>query len=81
MIQHDNAPVHIHVTSMKTWFDKVGLEELEHSALSPKLNPTKHLWDEQEHQWQSRPPHSTLVPDLTKALEAKWVNPEPHSKI
>ena len=37
--------------SIKTWFDKCGVEELPRPTQRPDLNPTKHLWDELE--WQS----------------------------
>ncbi|MCI4379485.1 hypothetical protein PGIGA_G00228800 [Pangasianodon gigas] len=69
--QHDNAPVH-KARSMKTWFAKIDLEELECPAQSPDLNPTEHVWDDLEHGLHTRPPHQTSMPDLTNDLVAEW---------
>ncbi|MCI4388350.1 hypothetical protein PGIGA_G00084720 [Pangasianodon gigas] len=38
LFQHDNAPMH-KASSVKTWFAKVGVEELHWPAQSPDLNP------------------------------------------
>lgn len=32
--------------TIKTWFDKSSVEELEGPTQSPGLNPIEHLWDE-----------------------------------
>ncbi|MCJ8750006.1 hypothetical protein PDJAM_G00194350 [Pangasius djambal] len=48
LFHHDTAPVH-KASSMKTWFAKVGVEELKCPAQSPDLNHTDHFWDELEH--------------------------------
>ena len=45
--QHDNAAVH-KASSIQKCFVKIGVEELDWPALSPDLNPIKHLWDELE---------------------------------
>ncbi|MCI4395828.1 hypothetical protein PGIGA_G00196500 [Pangasianodon gigas] len=68
--KHDSAPVH-KVSSMKTWFVKVGVEELEYPAQSPDLSHTDHLWDELERQLHPRLPRLASVPDLNNGLVAE----------
>lgn len=53
---------------MKTWFTKVGVEEVEWLVQSTDLHSTEHLWDE----LHARPSHPTSVLDLTNALAAEW---------
>lgn len=48
------------------------LEKPEGPAQSPDLYPTEHRWDDLEHRLHFRPPHLTLVPDLTNALVSDW---------
>lgn len=50
---------------------KAGEEELEQPAQSSDLDPTEHLWYEQECQLRAKPSHLTSVPDLTNALVAE----------
>lgn len=43
MFHRDDASVH-KASCMKTWFARVGMEELEYLAQSPEFNNTDHLW-------------------------------------
>ncbi|KAK3560392.1 hypothetical protein QTP86_008484 [Hemibagrus guttatus] len=67
LFQHDCTPVH-KASSIKTWMNEFGVEELDWPAQSPDLNPIEHLWDELERRLRARPSHPTSVPDLTNAL-------------
>lgn len=53
-------------SSTKTWFEKVGVEDIDCPSQSPDLDLNEHLWDELQHKLKPRPPHMT-VPDLTNA--------------
>lgn len=56
--QHHSTPVH-KVSSMKTCFAEVGVEELERPAQSSDLYLTEHLWEELG-SWTSLPDINTL---------------------
>jgi hypothetical protein len=58
--------------SIRKWFVKIGVEELDWPAQSPDLNPIEHLWDELESRLRAKPNCPTSVPDLTNAFVAKW---------
>ena len=58
--------------SIKKWFVKISVEELDWPAQRPDLNPIEQLWDELERQLRARPDRPTSVPDLTNALVAEW---------
>lgn len=56
----------VQVSSMKTWFAKVGVEELECPAETPDLNRTEHLYDEFESpvlEWAQIPPATLQNPE------------------
>ena len=55
-----------------TWFDEVGVEELDWPAQNPDLNPIEHLWDELERKLRARSSCPTSVPDLINALQNEW---------
>lgn len=48
MFKHNNASVH-KLRSMKTWFTKYEMEELDRRTQNPDPNTTEQLWDEMKH--------------------------------
>lgn len=60
-------------SSTETWFVKVEVEE-HNQVYTDKLVLTQHLWDKLLYKMHSRPPHPTLMHDLTNILVA----PQPY---
>jgi hypothetical protein len=48
------------------------IPEMDWLAQSPDLNPIKHLWDELERRFRSRPERPTSLTALATVLQEDW---------
>ena len=76
LFQHGCLPVHKSRT-IKTWFDELGVRELDRPAQSPDLNSTGQLCHRLERRLRGGPSRPTSVRDLNK-WSAEWMDPDFH---
>lgn len=64
LFQQDDTPVH-EMSSIKTWFAKTEMEEIEWPVQNPNLNSSEQLWDELKRWLCARPSYPKSMHDLT----------------